>query len=185
MPNGTEQTPNGPNVAKKGFRKPCSNGISFCCWLVSFAKVACKRTGLAFDGQSPETELRQIWPSGEWRRMELLLDTLGKENSTLTDKDMEDCRQAALQLSIKTRRSWAFRDSIVQILRSIFELEKEVFTLKTRIRVMEKKQHPGLTDPETLVLPAGTIWGNTVRTSQKLLLSDKPAAAKAGSHQQS
>lgn len=133
-----------------------------------FAQLACKRTGLAFDGHSPETELRQIWPAGEWRKMELLLDALGKENITLTGQEMEDCRQAALQLSIKARRSWTFRDSIVQILRTNFELEKEVFTLKAQVTALEKMQDASLTDPETLVLP-GKILQNDVNVNWSCL----------------
>lgn len=133
-----------------------------------FAQVACKRTGLIFDSQSPETELMQIWPAGEWRKMELLLDALGNENSTLTDKEMEDCRQAALQLSIKARLSWTFRDSIVQILRTNFELEKVVFTLKAQVKALEKIQDARLTDPEALVLP-GKILQNDVNVNWSCL----------------
>ncbi len=133
-----------------------------------FAQVACKRTGLAFDGQSPEAELRQIWPGEERRKMELLLDALVKENSTLSGQEKEDCRQAALQLSIKARSSWTFRDSIVQVLRTNFELEREIFTLKEQVRAFERMQNASLTDPAALVLP-GKILQNDLNVNWSFL----------------
>lgn len=132
------------------------------------AQIACRRTRLAFDGHIPESEFNQIWPAGEWRKMELLLDILGKENGTLTHKQMEDCRQAALQLSIKARSSWTFRETIIQILRTNFELEKELFTLKAEISALEKKQDGDLTEAEALVLP-GTILQNDVKVNWSYL----------------
>lgn len=132
------------------------------------ARIACKRTRLAFDGHIPETEFNQIWPDGEWRKMELLLDTLGKENATLTHEQLEDCRQAALQLSINARSSWTFRGTIVQILQTNFELEKELFTLKAEISALEKKQDGDLTEAEALILP-GAILQNDVKVNWSFL----------------
>lgn len=100
--------------------------------------------------------------------MVLLLDTLSRDNSTLTEKEKEECRQASLQLSIKARHSWTFRDSIVQILRTNFELEKAVFTLKAQLNAFEKGNNAGLTVPQAIVLP-GKILQNDLNVNWSCL----------------
>jgi hypothetical protein len=130
---------------------------SFLLLAEQFAQVASKRTGLEYVSDRTETELSQHWPAGEWRKMELLLDALGNENSSLTAQEKCDCQQAARQLNTTLQHCWTFRESIVLILRDNFELEREVFTLKQQVSAFEKEKISGQSVLTNFILPGRVL----------------------------